>query len=276
MCVFISAHIFFSSHIFGVLRFVIFFHSLTGGLANEDDPYSSGEEYEEVINTPARKSRRQTRSAKKKGSKYDKSPAPPPTLAQAAAFLSVADADINPTTGPVEGIILSMPYKRQQLRGNSLNEHTYWNITVLVYSKDDRALVKSQVIKEDGEMKKVRITKPKVPSYFKGGKLATVGDLIISNDPSAGKGFAQGVNQHIHENEVVVDVHLPRAIHQNVRLLQSTHCSLTRGGVPCSLCKQKLVADTANAVVFEVEEVSFIATADATVRGLDKTADLSE
>ena len=201
--------------------------------------------------------------------KEDSKPAPKTEIA------SDADADLDHATGPVEGILLSKPCKRMVLKGNQLNEHTFWNIVVFNLSEKDNDKTSASTLESEGEMV-CRIKKAKHPSFMFGNKLNVFADLISEQEPEAQTGMTQAAIEHQKNNMIVVDVHFPRAVHKCVRQVSKTHCELCRSTFECSKCNMKDVIEMPNVVVCEVEEIDMIETANTTARGQTKAAEMSE
>ena len=130
--------------------------------------------------------------------------------------------------------------------------------------------------------KTVRVEKPKIPSFLFGGKQVTVVGELLPADPEAAKGMTQSVYRLTNNggnggNVLKIDVHFPRNIQPSVRcIVDKTFLMNLCGSVACKLCKCKEVQDIANMTAFEVEEVEWVLTAQATARHETAEADISE
>jgi len=189
--------------------------------------------------------------------------------------ITIADADVTEETGPVENVFLSEPYNRMILKGQSLYEHTFWNVVVFNLSEKDNEKTEAKVVESDGE-NVLRVIKPKYPSFMFGNKLTVFADLILEGETEAAKGMTQATMKHKKNNKVTIDVRFPLPIQTFVRTVSSTHCELCRSPYECSKCGMKDFFEMPNVIVYEVEAIRNIETAEGTTRHQKKSAHMSE
>ena len=194
-------------------------------------------------------------------------------------FLRPPQADVDSTSGPQEYVYLSKEYRRLQRRDNILTEHKYWSIVVFTLCEADNSKVKAHVLSHDVQPGKgcCRIVKPKFSAFMFGSKLSTFADICFDDDGDASTGFSQSVKEHCTDNDLIVDVHFDEPIHTTVRRISESHIEFSsEAAEECRACGLVEIIDTPNVVVFEVEAIKTIHTAETTTRGQRRRARISE
>ena len=156
-------------------------------LEEEDEEEEFEEEATQATKTRKKSNREAKTKSKAKMSETEASKAKStPKPEEEKENVSDADADLTPETGPVEYCYLSKPYTRMVKRGSDVNTHKFWALMVFNLTKSDNKLTKVKVVadkdKETGEVsQRIRITKPKFPSFMYDSKLGILCDELKMN-----------------------------------------------------------------------------------------------
>lgn len=239
---------------------------------------TNDEEFTPEDTTPAKGTRSKTKTPPKQKTSKKMSNKAAPQEEPAIVLDSGADADVWPDTGPAENVFMSRPFKRMVAKGAEVNEHTYYNIASFNFSnKDNDKVTAKTMLDHQGKRNIVRVSKPKYSSFFYGNKLTTFAEMILGDDPPSAIAFTQGILQTIKQSPMTtVDLHFPNEIQVSVHRVCSTHCVICRSAMKCTMCGRKDIMEIPNVTVFEVEEVSYTETAEATTRGVQREAEMSE
>ena len=220
----------------------------------------------------AKKKRTENMSSKDDPSNPHYNPAPNMSAgaAKAAAdatpalLFSGSDADIDLDDWKAEDVYLGAPYEKKIDFGTHKVRWTAYPIIVLTHSEEDKEAVGAFAITEKGVCTKVRITKPRIPSIFRGGIGETVIGNLLAKNRRAAESFGENVYNDNNDPHTIVDVSFPKPVRKIVTPMNNLHLGIESGHTSlckCGICQFREIQETVNAVAYEIEEVEVRQTA---------------
>jgi hypothetical protein len=198
-------------------------------------------------------------------------------------LISASDCDVNHKEGPQEYTFLSDAYTRTYQQGTRILKSTHWCFVTFNLTKlDSKNTYTFPMPDKKGNTTRVRLVKPKFPSFLKGGNaLNTFCDTAFRDNPEAAAGFSEGaINQQERadlKDVTLIDVHFPARIQETVERIADKHIEFfKKKSVKCYNCELREMLECPNVVAFEVTAARASTVAAATQRQENDEAELSE
>ena len=256
---------------------------------DDEDDDDDDEDYKPTSPPTTRTITRKTKASNKKPSKKIMSIASQKVAEAANLLVSSAHADIDRHNRVAECVFLSKPYERnnEAVQG-FITTHKYYAVLVLVFAKRDSGKVTAQPLTNGGETKTIRITKPKNPHFMSDPNTRSTFLQMIFADEKGNidksyvpiiQALSQGIieEQNQDDNKTIVDVHFDKPIQPRVRKVKQKHLTFNSSAVKrCTICGQGKILQKPDVLVFEVEEIKFVETAQSSTKGAETTGYMSE